>query len=111
MTLTCPGPVAGTNSMIATMLRDNALHNTTIQRFQQTMKCGRKKGHGRPRKSMFGDNDFGPKQRLCLLCNYLTTKNPGQQCAKAGMTGKKNGKIEIEDTRPGCGKKAGAVMA
>src|SRR5215472_5592031 len=37
-------------------------------------------------KIMFAQRDFDPRSRACLPCIAFSYKNPGQQCAQAGMT-------------------------
>ena len=48
VTLTGPGTILLPNAPVAVVLVYNPLHDTTIKRFQKTMKSGRNKGHGRP---------------------------------------------------------------
>ena len=89
-----PGIGAIAHAAVAVMGGDDPVHDATIERFQKTVKRGTKKGHGRPPKSMFAHMISSLKSRRGLLCTLTHPKNPGQQCAFAGMT--------MEMGRKGC---------
>ncbi|MCK7610892.1 hypothetical protein M0H32_01855 [Roseibium sp. CAU 1639] len=100
MALAGPGPVSLANTVVALVKTHHTVDDATVEWFQNALKGGTNKRHGRPPKIKFGDKIFDLKRRQCLSCNLTHPKNPGQLCAKAGMT---TGENPFSNRAAGCG--------
>ena len=85
MALAGPRRAALADMPVAVMLRHDAVHDASIERFQKTAEDAINQGHGGPPEIECGNPIPGPNPGQSLPCTLTHPHNPGQQWAKAGI--------------------------